>query len=111
MRTRIGSWLFAGLLLASGSSALTADPAAEPPARSFELTYRAVITGIPAGSGQVDVWIPYPHSDNHQQVEVIAVDAPVPHQIATEPEFGNQVMHLVVEKPKEPVTIEVRARV
>ena len=109
MKTKLCSLLSAGVLLASAGGASTAP--AEPAVRSFELTYRAVVTGIPAGSQRVDVWIPYPHSDDHQQVEVIAIEAPVPHQITTDPEFGNQVVHLVVEKPKEPIAVEMRARV
>lgn len=107
MQTRLFSLLSAGLLLAGGSGAGTTAPAA----RSFELTYRAVVAGIPDGSRRVDVWIPYPQSDEYQQVEVIAIEAPVPHRIATEPEFGNQVVHLAVERPKEPITVEMRARV
>jgi transglutaminase-like putative cysteine protease len=90
--------------------------AASPPAddagvRSFELTYGARIGSLPAGSARLDLWIPYPQSDENQQVEVLDVKAPVPFEVTTEPRFGNRVLHLAVEKPQQPIALELRARV
>jgi transglutaminase-like putative cysteine protease len=88
-----------------------ASPKAAPAARSFELTYRAAVPELPAGAHRVDLWIPYPHSDENQQVEVVAVEAPARYEVSTEPRFGNQVLHLVVDRPRHPITLELRARV
>ena len=79
--------------------------------RTFELTYRAVVPSVPAGAARLDLWIPYPQSDENQQVEVLAVDAPARYEVTTEPRFGNRVLHLSIEKPRQPIAVELRARV
>ncbi|HXT19801.1 MAG TPA: transglutaminase domain-containing protein [Thermoanaerobaculia bacterium] len=101
----------AGLALAARTDLATAKAPADPDVRSFELTYRAVVTGLPAGARRVDVWIPYPHSDENQRIEVLAVEAPTRYQVSTEPRFGNRVLHLSVARPQQPFTLELRARV
>jgi transglutaminase-like putative cysteine protease len=90
----------------------TASPApAAPEVRRFELTYRAVAADVPPTAGAVDLWIPYPQSDENQQVEVLAVTAPAAYEVTVEPRFGNRVLHLRVERPRAPITLELRARV
>jgi transglutaminase-like putative cysteine protease len=114
--------LSAFLLFLAGTAALAPlaavdQPPAAPPqvvapaVRTFDLTYRAVVPELPAGAGKVDLWIPYPHSDENQQVEVLGVDAPAHYDVSTEPRFGNQVLHLVVDHPKDPIAVELRAHV
>jgi transglutaminase-like putative cysteine protease len=98
---------------AAAASPAPATPALPPPAaeRSFEITYRARVDGWPPGSKRVEIWIPYPHSDAHQRVEVLGVQAPAPYEVTTEHEFGNQVLHLSLEQPQTPIEIVLRARV
>lgn len=116
MRTRSLPWVFCFAAAAAGTVAALAGtdaaPAAtEPSTRSFELTYHAIVADLPAGAHRVDVWLPYPHSDENQQVEVLAVDAAAPYKVATEPEFGNQVLHLEVTRPQPRIDVAMRARV
>lgn len=101
----------ASTLLASGSAA--GDAAGTGPAtRDFELTYRAVLQDLPEGSHELRVWLPYPTSDEFQEVEVTEVSAPYPTRIETEPEFGNSVLYLSAKDPGPgPITLVMKARV
>lgn len=84
----------------------------DPAVRTFEITYRAVIDGLPEGAREVKVWLPYPTDDESQEVEVTDVSSPYPTRVEKEPEFGNSVLYVAVEEPAaEPVAIEMKARV
>lgn len=99
-------------ILTLPAAAADAPAVDAPEVRTFELTYRAVIDGLPEDAGEVRVWIPYPTGDEAQEVEVTAVDSPYPTRIETEPELGNSVLYLSVESPEtNPITIEMKARV
>lgn len=80
--------------------------------RDFEFTYRAVVEDLPAGTHDVQVWLPYPTSDAHQRVEVTEISAPVPAEITHGDEFGNAILHLAAEDPgTTEVPIEMKVRV
>lgn len=105
-----------GLLLTAPSAPAPAgaepSPASEAAVRTFEITYRAVIDGLPEGAREVEVWLPYPTDDESQQVEVTGVSSPYPTRVVKEPEFGNSVLYMAVEVPAaDPVAIEMKARV
>ncbi len=68
--------------------------------REFELTYAATVERIPDGAKEVDIWIPFPVSDEHQSVEV-SVDSPYATKVEKEAEFGNSMLHIRLESPKE----------
>jgi len=83
------------LLLAAGT--VTPDAIR---VRKFEFTYRAEVP-VPDGARRVDVWLPYPTSDENQTVRELGVSAPYPFTIAKEPEYGNSVLHLAAAKTRE----------
>lgn len=106
--------LFVVLALVAPTILAAVEDAAitEPASRTFDLIYRATVEDIPADADRVEVWIPYPRSDEHQHVEVVSVETPVPYEIETEPDFGNEVLHFAVTSPQSSsLEIVMRARV
>jgi len=85
----------------AGSPALAAPTAAgnKPAARHFEFTYHAEVTGIPAGTKSVDVWLPYPPATEDQTIDHVRIDAPVPTRVTREKEYGNSMVYVHVENP------------
>jgi transglutaminase-like putative cysteine protease len=77
--------------------------------RKFEFQYSATIDPAAPAAGaaaqKIEVWIPYPQSDDHQVVSDVKVTAPGKVEIETDPASGNRIAHLVVEKPAQPVAI------
>ncbi len=69
-----------------------------PVSRSFRLDYGATLTGIPRGS-RVRVWLPVPPSNEHQEVETLGADLPTKAETATEPTYGNKILHFEVAGP------------
>jgi transglutaminase-like putative cysteine protease len=86
-----------------------ATPANSAPSRTFDLTYSAEIHDVPAGAKEVDLWLPYPQSDDYQKVLSAKVNSPFPTKIETASQYGNKMVHLVVKNPTAatiPVTME-----
>jgi transglutaminase-like putative cysteine protease len=96
--TAIAAACLAGMALPAGAFAASAT-SAKYAARTFDVTYRAVVRDLPSGAGRVEVWIPYPQSDAHQTIHSVRVEAAAPVEIAREPEHGNAAIHLVFERP------------
>lgn len=97
------AWL-AGLAVAGALLAAGSEPGA--PHRAFAVDYAATVE-VPAGARKVEVWLPYPASDEHQRVSNVKVSAPAAYQVAKEPTHGNPVLHLSLESPKEGA-VEIR---
>src|SRR5258707_3325830 len=70
-----------------------------PPSRTLRFTYNVTVKDIPSGAKRVRVWIPVPHTDDHQTVRVLAVKAPVKTRMTQEPEYGNRMMYAEIENP------------
>lgn len=99
-------------LALTASVAVSAAAAEAPRTRDFELTYTAKIREIPKGARKMDVWLPYPESDEQQEVTVTEVSAPAPHQILEDPRYRNSVLHLSIDNPKErELTVGIKVRV
>ena len=84
-------------------------PSASAPKRTFDLTYTAEVHDVPAGAKQVDLWLPYPQSDDYQKVMKANVTSPFPTKITTESQYGNKMVHVEVKNPAAgmiPVTME-----
>jgi transglutaminase-like putative cysteine protease len=79
--------------------ALWLAPPATAASRTFDFTYTATVRNLPAGAGRVEVWVPYPQSDAHQTIHSVRVETPAPIEIAREPEYGDEAIHLVFEHP------------
>lgn len=101
----LAGWLAVGAAL--GTAAADA-----PRSRDFELTYGARIGELPAGAHRVELWLPYPVSDDSQEVTVDAVSAPASYEVVKEPRFGNSILHLSVTDPRErELAVEMKVRV
>jgi transglutaminase-like putative cysteine protease len=85
------------LLLLSGSVAVTAEES--PRVREFDFTYSMKIGELPAGAHQVDIWLPYPTSDENQEVGVLTVSSPYPYRIAKDSKYGNSVLYISAVDP------------
>jgi transglutaminase-like putative cysteine protease len=109
-----------GGLLAFGIAALPAvilrsAPAAvnSAPSRTFDLTYSTEIHDLPVGAKQVELWLPYPQSDDYQEILTAKVNSAFPTKIETASQYGNKMVHLVVKSPTAatiPVTMEFTVR-
>jgi transglutaminase-like putative cysteine protease len=88
--------LFASACFLLASSAPATSSLQE---RTFEFTYTAEVHDIPAGSKDVQIWLPYPQSDQYQKILKAKVSSPYPSQILTAPEYGNQMVHIDVKNP------------
>ena len=89
--------------------AAVAAPADAPlRSRRFQFDYSAKLNDVPANAGKVEVWIPYPQSDEHQVISDVHVDAPVKTEVVNDPATGNSMVHFVVDKPQQPVAFGLR---
>jgi hypothetical protein len=104
------------LLAVAAGSLAPADNAPAPAAaplrsRTFSFDYIAKVHDLPAGTKQLDLWLPVPHTDKSQDIENLKVTSPYPYEILTG-QYGNKVLHLKVKDPQPAgfaVTMEVKA--
>ena len=74
-------------------------PEIQPPNPHFHFTYNFTVKDIPSAAKRVRVWVPVPHTDQHQTVRVLAVKATVKTQMTQEPEYGNRMMYAEIQNP------------
>lgn len=105
------------LILGAAVSALATVhtlPASSPVhERTFDITYTAEVHDIPAGTKDVQIWLPYPQSDEYQKILKANVTAPYPTKIVKGAEYGNQIVHIEVKDLKTasiPVTMTFTVR-
>ncbi len=79
---------------------LGASVAEAPVSRAFRATYTASFA-VPAGAKRVELWMPYPESDDHQTVSNVRVSAPAAYEV-TKGQHGNAALHLRLEAPEKP---------
>ncbi len=104
--------LITGLSLCLPAPRAASAAASGPAERSFEFTYRSTIKNIPEGASKVSVWLPYPVSDDHQEITDLKVVTPYPTSLHKDSFYGNTILYLEVESPKErSVPVEVSFRV
>jgi transglutaminase-like putative cysteine protease len=85
-----------------------ADDAA-PKTRRVRLSYAAEVRDVPQDAKEVKLWLPFPPSNDDQQVSNITVRSDVPTSVNTEGEYGNQILSLAVRAPIEkPVRVEMQ---
>ena len=81
--------------------------------RTFDLVYEANVRNIPSGSDRVDIWVPLPPDDAHQDIVDLRVDTPHSWTVNTDPEYGNEILHLEladVDVSSVPLRLHVRVR-
>jgi transglutaminase-like putative cysteine protease len=106
MRRPIACAAFLALAIAALAGAAGVD--AEEVSRTFQFKYRAVVKEIPSNAQKVEVWIPFPTSDAYQTISRVSIDAPRPITITREPEYGDSMLYVRVDRPEQPqIPIEV----
>jgi len=83
------------LLVALGVCALGAADI-QPRSRSFHFEYRAGLKDIPAGTKQVDLWMPVPQNDAFQKISNLRIETAAAYKVDSTPE-GNTMLHLRVD--------------
>ncbi len=89
----LGVVLAALLVVPSGIFAKTANT------RTFELTYSVSVKDVPKDASTLDMWIPYPKSDEDQNVIGVSIESPYPVSINHDPEYGNSALFLTIKNP------------
>src|SRR5262245_44941693 len=93
---------------AVGLALAAQQPAPQPVERNFDFTYTAELHHIPDGAKRVAVWIPYPRSDDHQEISDVRVSSPYPTRVTSEPKYHNSALYIEVENPTKPsFTVEI----
>ncbi|MCI0484786.1 MAG: transglutaminase-like domain-containing protein [candidate division NC10 bacterium] len=67
--------------------------ATEARVESYRLQDRVSIEEVPAGARQLEVWVPFLQSDEHQRVLGVKVEADVPLTLQYDREWGNGILH------------------
>jgi len=82
----------------------SAGPA--PRTRIFHFDYKVAVENIPAGARHIDVWVPIPHGDAHQQIANLRVHAAYPSAMEQATD-GNTMLHIGRDNPNEPFTVTI----
>src|SRR5262249_38319935 len=85
-------------ILALQANTAAADSDTSSRTRTFSFTYAATVTGL-APNKTASVWLPFPPSNEEQQVKVVAKQLPVKEQLGREKKYGNEVVFFQ-SKPK-----------
>lgn len=94
-----------GLIVMEWSDSASAEE------RTFELTYVAELD-VPEGASKLQMWIPYPNSDDYQDVRLVSIDAPVPTKLYQEYTYRNSMLFLSTSAAElESIRVETRVRV
>ncbi|MBI2265094.1 MAG: transglutaminase domain-containing protein [Armatimonadetes bacterium] len=86
--------ILALLFAVTGTLVLAAD-------KYMEVSNTIEIKDIPANTTKVELWMPYPDSDEYQRVTDVSVDAPYPVNITHDSDYGNPMIHMAIFNPQE----------
>ena len=75
------------------------NPKFSPPSRTFRFTYSFTVKDIPSDAKRVRVWVPVAHTDQHQTVRLLTVEAPSKIRVTEEPEYGNRMLYAEFQNP------------
>lgn len=76
--------------------------------RTYDASYLATLTDIPAGTAKIDVWIPLPQTSEHQTINALEIDSPYEFVRKTEDAWGNAYAHAVITEPPSTMVTRVR---
>jgi hypothetical protein len=105
MRIRLRLPLIVGVVPAFLAAQAASGAEHARKSRTFRLTYQATIRDIPGDAKSLEAWVPLPHTDPNQTIHRVSIDAPMSVTLGREPRFGNQSLHVRVDRPKGPVPI------
>lgn len=97
-------------------TALVVSPSAEAQRlkeREFEFTYVAELT-VPEGAERLQMWLPYPQRDDHQDIRHISIEAPIAYKMSQEFVHRNSILFLSAETAElesPDVRVEVKFKV
>lgn len=78
--------------------------------RIFEFSYTARIEKVPEGIKTVRLWLPYPQTDEHQEILDAQIEAPKGAAVYREPKHANLIMHVSTTHP-EPFEVVMHFKV
>ena len=79
--------------------------------RTFEFTFVAELE-IPEGSSKLQMWLPYPTSNDFQDVRLLSIDSPVPTRVYQEYTYRNSMLFLTTPATEiEKLRVEMKFRV
>jgi len=67
--------------------------------KTFDATYTATVSGIPAGLKELKVWIPLPVTRGAQTIHNVTIDSPYAFTRHKESEFGNEYAFATIPNP------------
>ena len=93
------------MVLTAGARASEPASVAEKPkekskSRTFEFTYAATVTGLPAEK-TAHIWLPVPQTTNDQEVEIVSKDLPAEAKIEKESKYGNKILYFEAKADKD----------
>src|SRR5271170_7099867 len=112
MKTRTAGFFratlaIAAMVLVSGALAGDSTPATS---RSVEFTYTVSVPALPASSAPLRVWIPLPAQNAYQKISDLRIEAPVPHTMEQNAEYGNDYAVLVVNPQQASAPFDIVLR-
>lgn len=60
--------------------------------RCVEVFYEVTVRDVPAGARRVVAWAPIPPTDDHQTLDYLHLQSPMPHETMSEPQYGNRFL-------------------
>jgi transglutaminase-like putative cysteine protease len=77
--------------------------------KTFEATYVATISNVPAGTKELKLWIPLPTTRGWQKISELQIASPFVWVRKSDPEFGNDYAFTTIRNPAAgDVTVRVR---
>src|SRR5215212_8756047 len=77
--------------------------------KTFDATYTATVSGVPAGVKELKVWIPLPVTRGAQTISNVTIDSPYAFTRGKEAEFGNEYAFATIANPPAgDVSVQVR---
>jgi transglutaminase-like putative cysteine protease len=91
--------LLSSVMIPALSSAADELPSAK--SRRLRFTYETIVRDLPAEAGEVSLWIPYPASDERQEISEVSITADHPTCVLRENEHGNRAVFMHVDRPSQ----------
>jgi transglutaminase-like putative cysteine protease len=80
-----------------------------PRTRRVHISYSAQVRDVSADAREIILWLPFPPTNESQEVSNITVRSDVPTSVNREEEYGNQVLSVKVQNPgNKPIAVEMQ---